>query len=268
MKARLGGAETIIDIFARISAGRYRSPMRPARSITEQVYRQLKTELLKCQLRPGEHLRTKELSIRFSVSLSVVREALSRLTAEGLVDSDPQRGFRAAPLSSADLLALTEAGIEIEALCIRKALKNGDAAWEQRVRNGLDRVSTASSAIDSAGRINETFLMHHHAFHDALISACSNTWLLRMRYSCHLQAERYRQICIPLQPDLDKIYIGYDEIAEAALNRDLTTTVRLVSEQFERNALRFVATFQDGGAAQFWSRPETADAEIPAPVGL
>src|SRR6202012_2865714 len=105
--------------------------MRPARSITEQVYRQLKTELLKCQLRPGEHLRTKELSIRFSVSLSVVREALSRLTAEGLVDADPQRGFRAAPLSSADLLALTEAAIEIEALCIRKALKSGDAAWEQ-----------------------------------------------------------------------------------------------------------------------------------------
>jgi GntR family carbon starvation induced transcriptional regulator len=242
--------------------------MRPARSITEQVYRQLKSELLKCSLRPGEHLRTKDLSVRFGVSLSVIREALSRLIAEGLVDSDPQRGFRATPLSREDLLALTEASVEIEALCIRKALASGDAAWEQRLRNAHDRVSTASLVVDSLGRMDETFLMHHQSFHDALISACDNTWLLRMRYSCYLQAERYRQICIPLEPDLDKIYVGYDEITEAALARDADETIRLVSEQFDRNARRFVSTFKENGVTQFWSAAEPATTFSRAPIGL
>jgi DNA-binding GntR family transcriptional regulator len=249
-------------------AGTLNDIVRPARSITEQVYRQLKSELLKCRLRPGERLRTKELSDRFAVSLGVVREALSRLTAEGLVESDPQRGFRAAPISSPDLIALTDAAIEIEALCIRRALAGADAAWEQRVRNALDRVTTASSAADSNGRINEAFLMHHHAFHDALISGCDNTWLLRMRYSCHLQAERYRQICIPLGPDLDKIYAGYDEIAEAALARSADLTIRLVSEQFERNSRRFVAALESDDITQFWSASEPGIADFSVPVGL
>lgn len=230
--------------------------MRLARSLTEQIYRQLKSELLTCRLRPGERLRTKELSERFGVSLSGVREALSRLTAEGLVESDPQRGFRAVPLSSADLVSLTEASIEIEALCLRKALASGDAAWEERVRNALDQVTTASAAPDAVGRISEAFINQHKAFHDALISACDNRWLLRMRYSCHLQSERYRQICIPLRPDLDRIYVGYDEIAEAALARAVERTIRLVSEQFERNSRRFITTLDSGKATEFWSGSE------------
>jgi DNA-binding GntR family transcriptional regulator len=260
---------TIIDIFATRPVARYTWViMRPARSITEQVYRQLKSELLKCRLRPGERLRTKELSDRFAVSLGVVREALSRLTAEGLVDSDPQRGFRAAGISSGDLIALTDAAIEIEALCIRRALASADAAWEQRVRQALDRVTTASSAADSAGRINEAFLMHHHAFHEALISGCDNTWLLRMRYSCHLQAERYRQICIPLGPDLDEIYVGYDQIADAALSRDADRTIRLVSEQFLRNSRRFVAALESDTVMQFWGASEAPVTGVALPVGL
>ncbi len=70
------------------------------RSITEQIYQHLKADLISCKLRPGQRLRTNEISEQFKVSLSGVREALSRLSAEGLVDADPQRGFRAAPISS------------------------------------------------------------------------------------------------------------------------------------------------------------------------
>jgi DNA-binding GntR family transcriptional regulator len=243
--------------------------IKPARSITEQVYRQLKADLVRCLLQPGERLRTKELSVRFEVSLGVVREALSRLTSDGLVEADPQRGFRAAPISSKDLIALTEASIEIEAVCIRKALASADSGWEQRVRNALDCVTTATASSNALGQINEAFLIHHQAFHDALVSGCNNAWLLRMRYSCHLQGERYRQICVPKGPDLDHIYAGYDEIAEAALARDVDRTISLVSEQLQRNSRRFVAALEGDDETKFWSGTGTdlRNASVPAGVG-
>src|SRR5271157_1164652 len=47
-----------------------------------------------------------------------VREALSRLSAEGLVIAESQKGYRVAPLSADELLDLTEARVEIERIAL------------------------------------------------------------------------------------------------------------------------------------------------------
>jgi hypothetical protein len=73
-----------------------------------------------------------------------------------------------------------------------------------------------------------------------------------MRASCQLQAERYRQICIPLKPDLAEIYAGYREIAQAALARDAELTEKLVADQYERNVRRFIAALQAEAPVAFW----------------
>src|SRR3546814_2098594 len=140
--------------------------MKPARSITEHTYRQLKAELPQCRLKPCERLQTNELRIRFGVSLSGIREALSRLSAEGLVEADPQRGFRATPLTRQDLLDLTGAAIEIDGICIRQSLKKGDKAWEQLLIKARDKVvNSAVVSPDAGGRLNIEFMAAHHDFH-------------------------------------------------------------------------------------------------------
>jgi DNA-binding GntR family transcriptional regulator len=227
--------------------------MKPARSITEQIYRQLKLELLQCRLKPGERLRTNELSARFGVSLSGIREALSRLSADGLVETDPQRGFRAAPLSRQDLLALTEAAIAIDSICIRQSLKQGNKSWEQRLIKARDKVLSSVVMSDAGGRLNMQFMADHHDFHQALIAACDNRWLLKMRDTCNLQAERYRQLCVPRSPSLDQINAGYREITEAAIARDGDRASELMAVQFERNAQRFLDALEDLDSLAFWS---------------
>ena len=57
----------------------------------------MRADLLACRIPPGSRLKIQDLCDRFSVSLGAIREALSRLTSDGLVVSEPQRGFRAAP---------------------------------------------------------------------------------------------------------------------------------------------------------------------------
>src|SRR5271167_684333 len=111
-----------------------RIPMKSMRSITEQVYVSLRSDLIACRIKPGSKLRTIELRKRFGHSLSAVREALSRLSADGLAVADPQRGFTAAPISAADLTALAEAHMGIEALCIQRALAVGGPAWQESLR--------------------------------------------------------------------------------------------------------------------------------------
>ena len=67
----------------------------------KEVYDVLRAELLNGVLNPGDKLPMVELARRFSVSQSVVREALTRLAEQGLVVATPQRGFRVRQLSVA-----------------------------------------------------------------------------------------------------------------------------------------------------------------------
>src|SRR5712672_2028195 len=73
----------------------------------EGVYQHLRADILACRLRPGVKLQINLLAEDLGVSLSGVREALSKLSAEGLVVAEPQRGFRVAPVSLEDLGDLT-----------------------------------------------------------------------------------------------------------------------------------------------------------------
>src|SRR6266853_860236 len=71
-----------------------------------------------------------ELTERFGVSQSVIREALTRLTEQHLLIATPQRGFRVRDLSIEDIAELTETRIQIESLALRLAVERGDLQWE------------------------------------------------------------------------------------------------------------------------------------------
>lgn len=100
---------------------------------TEGVYAALHAELLKGGVMPGSKLNTVSIAARYDVSLSVVREALIRLVADGLVRALPQRGFCVAPLSPEDLLDLTQSRVLVETVTLRRAIAMGDLAWESGV---------------------------------------------------------------------------------------------------------------------------------------
>src|SRR6185437_17043218 len=100
---------------------------------TEQVYDVLRSELLNGGLRPGQKLKMVELTERFGVSQSVIREALTRLTEQGLLVATPQRGFRVRDLSIEDIAELTETRVQVESLALRLAVDRGDLQWETGV---------------------------------------------------------------------------------------------------------------------------------------
>ncbi|ACF03139.1 transcriptional regulator, GntR family [Rhodopseudomonas palustris TIE-1] len=64
------------------------------RSLTSAVQERIRADILATRLLPGQKLHIAGLAKQFSVSLAAVREALSRLVADGLVQAADQRGFR------------------------------------------------------------------------------------------------------------------------------------------------------------------------------
>src|ERR1700742_2548566 len=99
------------------------------RSLTSAVQERLRGDILSTRLLPGQKLHIAGLAKQFSVSLASVREALSRLVADGLVQASDQRGFRVSPVSPADLADVTQTRIDIEGLALRRSIERGDQAW-------------------------------------------------------------------------------------------------------------------------------------------
>src|SRR5882762_2373993 len=103
------------------------------KSLTASVANALQRDLVAGRYMPGHKLPIVQLAKSYGVSPGAVREALSRLISEGLVEFNEQRGFRAAPVSPAALMDITRTRVMIDAQALRDAIRLGDVAWEAEV---------------------------------------------------------------------------------------------------------------------------------------
>lgn len=212
------------------------------KSLTESVYFSLRDDILAYRLKPATKLNIASLAKARGVSLSAVREALARLSSDGFVVTEPQRGFRVASVSRADLLDLTERRVAIEGECLERSIKNGGLAWEGRVLASLHELTRTPVHLDD--EFNPAWISTHVRFHGTLVEACDSPWLMRIRELLFIHSERYRVLSIHLdRPHLD---IEHHDIAEAAIARDSARAVALLSEHVRLTAKIILENEADG----------------------
>jgi DNA-binding GntR family transcriptional regulator len=224
----------VASISLSYSASKEDEPRRP-RSLTSAVFERLRSDILTCRLRPGEKLPVAALAQNFEVSLAAVREALSRLVADGLVVAEDQRGFRVSPVSELDLQDLTFTRIEIEGLALRRSIQLGDDVWAADVRRAWEELS-AAPYLDPRDltRHNEAWNVLHNRFHWILVRACGLSWLLRFRGVLLEQSERYRRLARPIGLFSRDAFDEHRAIATAVLSRDADNAVCHLSAHFTR----------------------------------
>lgn len=204
-------------------------------SLTHDAYQRLRSELLFGRVAPGAKLKITDLVSSLDVNMSAVREALARLTAEGLVIAEPQKGFRVSMLTEADLRHLTEVRIPIEEMCIRRAIDLGSLVWEQAIVSALHGL-TRTLHYGEDGKVTSQWAEAHDQLHRAFLSACDNPWLLRIRETLAAQGDRYRWFAAAVSgPDRD-LDDEHRRIADAFLARDADEAVSLMSEHIRLTA--------------------------------
>lgn len=151
--------------------------------IRHKVYDRLRADILSCVLPPGSEFREGDLAEQFGVSKSPIRDALQRLEIEGLVEIEPRRGHRVAPISIADaedILGLREI---LETGAIRTIVANASDG----TLTGLDRLRDASTTDVRA------FAAYNRNFHQAICEAAGNR---RLSASVAGLMENYDRLCL------------------------------------------------------------------------
>lgn len=208
-----------------------------SQSKTSLAYQELKQDLLDGVHAPGVKLRIDQLCETYKVSPGAIREALSRLTSDGLVLAADQRGFLSAPISAEDLTDLTAVRISIECRCLQRSIQIGDLNWESNIAAAWHRLSnTAPTTPEDPTVMNAEWAEAHNIFHDSLVAGSDSQWWLRLRDQMYVQAERYRRLLLPHSKVPRAIDEEHKSICEATLARDVDKACDLLEAHLQKTA--------------------------------
>src|SRR3984893_18971081 len=134
------------------------------------------------QLKPGQKLKFNVLSEASGVGVGTLREALHKLTADGLVEAEERRGFAVEIVSTEQLSDAASVRILLEEEALRRSIEYGDVEWEVRVLGCFRRLERWSEGAGKGGeRLDDEWQAYHRDFHRALISALRSPPLLDIR---------------------------------------------------------------------------------------
>ena len=152
------------------------------------VYDLLREDLLSGQLAPSRKLQMRFLMETYQTGQTPLREALNRLTADGLVEVREQRGFYVKDISRAELAELTKTRCWVEGLALRESMAASTPQWEEQLVLAQHRLSRVPRSLSTTSfENNPEWEKLHSIYHPTLIGNCGSQSLIAF---CGQRAEQ------------------------------------------------------------------------------
>ena len=179
------------------------------KSLKLQIYDEIKQRIIRCEYLPGQQLNEDLLCSQFGSSRTPVRDALSRLEQEGLVNIHAKRGVQITDVSISAVNELFEVRMRIEPYAVRTyGSRQSDEVYAGFMRSFSKGVGN-----------KQDFYALDNAFHHSFIAGSGNRYL-NMIYSMTAdQSARFR-ILSGADERLEKTQEEYYRIAACCLRRD------------------------------------------------
>lgn len=210
-------------------------------SLTTQAFRRIYAMIIQGELKPGEKLKIDGLRNTLGVGASPLREALSLLTAEQLIERIDQRGFRVAHINAEAFDELLKTRCWLEERALRESMQQKDPEWEERVLLAHHRLKRRPRVLDD-GSLNQEWEDLHKAFHMSLLSACGSSILLRICDQLYDQNVRYRNVSGVYVSADRKVGNEHNAILEHVLNGDADAAVNELLTHYRQTG-KLLSTF-------------------------
>ena len=148
-------------------------------SAGDSGYQRIRSDIIFGVLTPSGRLKLDAMKEDYGVSISTLREILNRLTSEGFVVAEGQRGFEVAPISIQNLRELAGLRILLEQHAMAESFRAGDVEWEGRVVSAHHKLAATERTVLKEGDDPELRKRYDGEFHQALISSCGSRELMQ-----------------------------------------------------------------------------------------
>ncbi len=170
-------------------------------SLTEQVFRALKSQILRSEMRPGSVVIEGDLADQFGVSKTPIREALRLLVQDGWIEVMPRRGYLVRPIGLDDLREVYELRRILECGVIRRIIGRMSPGTVSGLRSLIAKQAEAGDSLEKS-------IEASREFHLSLAQLTGNERLVRNLAALLDEVERL----LRMLPELVSLMTSADEI--------------------------------------------------------
>lgn len=201
-------------------------------NISVGPYEQICDDIIAGNLLPDAKLKIRVLRHRYKTGTSPLREALSKLAAEGLAIQTENRGFRVASADLAHYDEMVQAKCWIESIALRELIARGSAQWEHGVVIASYDLEKGILSLEKDKFLNDAkFEVLHKRFHMALIAGCNNQEIERICAHLYDHTTRYRSLHRP-KVRKDTRGVEHKQLSAATLARDADKAVTFLRDHY------------------------------------
>jgi len=162
-------------------------------TISSITYSLIKKDIIFGKLKPSAKLKLDNLKNNYNASLSTIRETLNRLSSEGFVQAEEQRGFFVNPFSKNDLIEISNLRVLLECHAIKLSINRGDTNWEGNLVASHHKLHLLEKEMQKDYKKNrEEWKRYDWEYHLALVSNCGSKNLLHLHSILYDKSIRYQ----------------------------------------------------------------------------
>jgi DNA-binding GntR family transcriptional regulator len=204
---------------------------------TSTVYDRLREDLLSGRLEPSRKLQMRFLTDLYQTGQTPLREALNRLTADGLVESRDQRGFYVADISRSELAELTKTRCWVESLALRESMAAATPQWEEQLLLAQHRLGRTPRSLNAEHfEDNREWERLHRIYHRTLIGNCGSQSLIAFCEQLADRLYRYRRLSIRKAFPSRHVADEHQAIMDAVLSGDADHAAALLTKHYSATA--------------------------------
>lgn len=213
------------------------------RMSSTDIYQTVRNGLITGRFEAGSKLKPEILRKNYDCAASTMREVLFRLSCDGFVSFEEQRGFKVPVSTQNTLEEITSLRTLIEQEGARLSIENGDIDWEARfaaAHHKLAHIESRATAVNDVSPFIDVWSQAEWEFHDTLLSVCGSKMLRQLHRTFY---DRFRQHQLLRDPDsmgfrpetLDE----HEAILKSAINRDTELCCKLIKEHLHNNLMAY-----------------------------
>ncbi|MFD2261905.1 GntR family transcriptional regulator [Lacibacterium aquatile] len=201
-------------------------------TIAQKGFQQIRGDIIFGRLKPGQRLKLDQMTGTYGASVSTLREILSRLSSEGFVIAEGQKGFEVAPVSPAGFREVASLRRLLESFALEASFAAADLEWEGAVVSAHHKLAQMERRMLAGDRDDtELWKRYDREFHQALISACGSQALLETYGTIYDHYLRYQMVAV--------VFRGADAasehqaLLECALARDANKAIAIIAAHIQ-----------------------------------
>ena len=202
-------------------------------TLSELAYQSIKDQILSCKIRPGEKINIDKYAVTLGISATPIREALSKLQQEGLVQYVPRTGWKISKISQHEFQDLREVKALMEITISLRALpyiKSKDIPKLVLLNNQMRDIVT--EAKDGKPDL-EKLLIANDRFHMYIFNFCPNDIMKGILQQSWNNLKYARLVWISSNEFLMHFYEEHNEIIRAIKNQDADALRKAVENHLQ-----------------------------------